>query len=63
MCVFWLTEDLEAREYKGKTVGQYTASNGESHARRAARLAETGGAGRRVSNETVQTENPRRYHS
>lgn len=39
--------------------GQHTASEGASHERRARGLAETAGAGLRVSSETVPTENPR----
>ena len=37
-------------------------SEGASHARRAAGLAETAGAGRWVSSEPVATENPGRFH-
>ena len=60
MCALGLTEDLEARVLKGKP-GQHTASDGASYARRVTGLAETAGAGRRVSSETVPTENLRRY--
>ena len=49
-----LTEDLEARVLKGSP-GQHTAGDGAPHARWATGLAETAGAGRRVSSEMVPT--------
>ena len=66
ICVFryWLkTWKLERpnRVLKRKS-GQHTASEGASHARRAAGLAETAGAGWWVSSKSVPTENPRRFH-
>ena len=42
--------------------GQHTASEGASHVRRAAGLAETAGAGWLVSSKSVPTENPRCFH-
>ena len=49
-------------ECSNESSGQHTASEGASHARRATGLAETAGAGRWVSSESVPTENPRRFH-
>ena len=60
-----MAEDLEARALKiecsNESSGQYTASEVASHARQATGLAETAGAGRWVSSESVPTENPRRF--
>ena len=66
MWVLALAEDLEARALKiessNESSGQYTASEVASHARQATGLAETAGAGRWVSSESVPTKNPRRFH-
>ena len=48
-------------ECSNESSGQHTASEGVSRARRATELAETAGAGRWVSSESVPTENPRRF--
>ena len=67
MWVLALAEDLEARALKiecsNESSGQYTASEVASHARQATGLAETAGAGRWVSSESVTMENPRRFHN
>ena len=49
-------------ECSNESSGQHTASEGASHARQATGLADTAGAGRWVSSESVPTENPRRFH-
>ena len=49
-------------ECSNESSGQHTASVGASHTRRATGLAETAGAGRWVSSESVPTENPRSFH-
>ena len=56
MCVWGLTEDLEARALKGKPRATHQERK-RVPARRATGLAETAGAGRRVSSETVPTDN------
>ena len=45
-----------------KNSGQHTASKGASQPRRATGFAETAGAGRWVSSESVPTQNPRHFH-
>ena len=66
MWVLALAEDLEARALKiecsNESSGQYTASEVASHARQATGLAETAGAGRWVSTESVPTKNPSHFH-
>ena len=42
--------------------GQHAVIEGASYARRATELAETAGAGRWVSSQSVPTENPGRLH-
>ena len=56
---FWGGLKTWKLECSNESPGQQTASDGASHARRATGLAETAGAGRKVSSETVATENPR----
>ena len=41
---------------------QHSASEGAFHARRATGLEETAGARQWVSNDSIPTENPRRFH-
>ena len=65
MRVVALAKDLEARALESnaqtKAPGN-TQREGASHEGRATGTAETAGAGRWVSSESVPTENPRRFH-
>ena len=67
ICVFWRwlkTWKLERSKSSARTKAPgNTASEVASHARQATGLAETAGAGRWVSSESVPTENPRRFHN
>ena len=49
-------------ERSNESSGQQNASEDASHARQATGIAETAGAGRWVSTESVPTENSRRFH-
>ena len=60
--MFWGWLKTWKLECSNESSGQHTASEGASHARRATGLADAAGAGRRVWNESVPTENPRRFH-
>ena len=54
---FWLAEDLEARVLKSSPQTKASGSTPRAKARK------TAGAGRWVWNESVPTENPRRFQN